>query len=352
MSIRHDFGAVVDLEEKALQEADACWTFTGYSSIFGSRDLGNDVVVAGAFAKSLRENGLPLLLFQHKMDDAPVGTIIDAKEDKRGLWIKGELPKDDTFVSGRLVPQLKRRGLKGMSIGYKVKPSDTEKRKEDGARMLKQIRLYECSFVSLPMHPDAGLESIKGFVPYQDLRIDKIAKTWDAAASLKRLVEKFGDSESSELRRAFLYADEEKSVAEWDTRLLVADVDEKGELAINPIALYKSVAAIAGARGGLSLPEDAEVAVKSHVERYYSKLNLEAPSKSFSVDEYDALDPGEREARLRGIGLSRKLAIRLSAQRDAERAPVQRDAGSPKELTEFLTAMKSFAGALNNSVKG
>ena len=39
----------------------------------------------GAFAKSLRDHGLPLILFQHKMDEAPVGMCVDAKEDKRGL---------------------------------------------------------------------------------------------------------------------------------------------------------------------------------------------------------------------------------------------------------------------------
>jgi HK97 family phage prohead protease len=92
------------------------WHFSGYASIFNTKDQGNDIVMPGAFSKSLRENGLPLLLFQHKHDDAPVGTITDAKEDKRRLWVKGELPKDDTFVAGRLVPQLRRRGLKGMSI--------------------------------------------------------------------------------------------------------------------------------------------------------------------------------------------------------------------------------------------
>jgi HK97 family phage prohead protease len=347
MTFRHDHGAVVEIEEKALQETEGCWTFTGYSSIFGTKDLGNDIVVAGAFAKSLRENGLPLLLFQHKMEDAPIGTIVDAKEDKRGLWVKGELPKDDTFVSGRIVPQLKRRGLKGMSIGYKA--TQSERDKESGCRLLKQIRLFECSFVSLPMHPDAGLESIKGIVPFQDLRIDKMAKSWDGMAALKRLQEKFGDGERSEIRQAFLYADEEKSAAEWDTRLLIADVDEKGILTVNPIALYKACAAIAGARRGVAdsvtLPEDAGAAIEAHLERYYSRLNLEPPFKSFSVDEFDALDPGEREARLRGIGISRKLAIRLSAQRDAERDPIQRDAGSSKEVSDFLTALRELAAA-------
>jgi HK97 family phage prohead protease len=159
MSIETKHGAIVPLDEKALSEDDQVWRFTGYASIFGSKDLGNDVVVEGAFAKSLREHGMPLLLFQHKHDECPVGTVVEAREDRRGLYIKGELPKDDAFCRDRLVPQLKRRGLKGMSIGYRA--LETEKRKSDGARLLKQIRLYECSFVSMPMHPAAGVETIK-----------------------------------------------------------------------------------------------------------------------------------------------------------------------------------------------
>jgi uncharacterized protein len=138
--LQTDYGRAVELEAKALTEDDECWTFTGYASIFSTKDQGGDIV-------------------------SPVGTITEAEERKRGLWVKGELPKDDTRVSGWLVPQLKRRGLKGMSIGYRT--IESEKRKSDGARLLKQVRLYECSFVSMPMHLDAGLESLKGITPYE-----------------------------------------------------------------------------------------------------------------------------------------------------------------------------------------
>jgi HK97 family phage prohead protease len=152
--------AVVELEDKALVESPDYWTVTGYAAAFNNRDRGGDVILPGAFAKSLKENGLPILLFQHKMDEAPVGAIVEAKEDKRGLWIRAELPRDDDFVRGRLIPQLKRRGLKGMSIGYKITPGGSSVRREDGARLLKEITLFECSFVSLPMNPAAGVESV------------------------------------------------------------------------------------------------------------------------------------------------------------------------------------------------
>ena len=47
----------------------------------------DDVVMPGAFAKSLREHGMPLLLRNHKTD-APIGTIVEAKEDKKGCGSK------------------------------------------------------------------------------------------------------------------------------------------------------------------------------------------------------------------------------------------------------------------------
>ena len=84
---------------------------SGYASVFGNKDLGGDVVVDGAFKKSLEDHGQPVLLWNHKMDDPPLGVVIDAKEHKRGLCIKA--PKDDTFVAGRVIPQIKRRGLRG-----------------------------------------------------------------------------------------------------------------------------------------------------------------------------------------------------------------------------------------------
>lgn len=315
MAHRYDNGSTIEMEEKALAEADDCWKFTGYAAVFNNRDLGGDVIVPGAFKKSLEDHGLPLLLFQHKMDECPVGTLTEAKEDKRGLWVKGELPKDDGFVRDRLVPQLKRRGIRGMSIGYKA--TDKEIRKSDGARMLKTIRLYEASFVSMPMNPEAGIESLKGYVPFQDLYIDREVKEWDSEATFKKLVEKFGDN-VEDMRQCFLFADGDDPKA-FDPRLLIADVDDRGRFATNRIALYKAAALFAGARGGVQLPEEAEIAVKMTLDRYYSKLNLESPFKSLSADEYEGLDTGELEARLKGLGVSRKLAKTITDLRDADR---------------------------------
>lgn len=341
MNARCDYGNFVDLEEKAIKEHDDVWEITGYGSIFNNVDLGNDVVVPGAFQKSLRENGMPLLLFNHKMEDAPIGTVTEAKEDKRGLWFKAELPKDDSFVAGRIVPQLKKRGLRGTSIGYKATQKET--RTSDRARMLKEIRLVEISVVNLPMNPLAGVETVKGFVPYGDLYIDREVKDWDQEATFKKLCEKLGDN-IEDLRQCFLFADGDDPKS-FDPRLLIADVDERGRLATNRIALYKAAALFAGARGGVQLPEDAETAVKSTLDRYYSKLNLESPFKSLSADEYDGLDAGELEARLKGLGISRKLAKTITDLRDADRKTARRQA--PVQMSDDAQALIS---ALSSSL--
>lgn len=318
----HDFGSVIDLEEKAVSEDNDVYTFTGYAAVFNNVDQGNDVILPGAFKHSLEKHGLPLLCFQHKMDEV-VGCLTDAREDKKGLWVKGEMPKDDDFVRGRLVPQLKRRGIRGMSIGYKS--LESERRKSDGARLLKKLRCFETSFVSLAMNPLAGVESVKGLVPFADLRIDREAKTWDAAAAFKRLREHFKD-DADAMKQAFLYIDPDKSVDEWDTRFLIGDVDESGCVKAANHALLRVPACLYGSRQGDSLPEEVGDAVKSVLDRYFQRLDLESPAKSLSVSEWSVLDAGEREARLRGFGVSQRLAKQLVfGQRDADRSQGERD---------------------------
>ena len=65
--------------------------FVGYGSIFGNKDLGNDVVERGAFLKSLNDTGSRgvKLLWQHKTDQ-PIGIFEEIREDKKGLKVQGK----------------------------------------------------------------------------------------------------------------------------------------------------------------------------------------------------------------------------------------------------------------------
>ena len=64
--------------------------FKGYASVFGVKDSYSDIVMPGAFKKSLERWGekerMPALLWQHKMDE-PIGIYTLMEEDETGLKI-------------------------------------------------------------------------------------------------------------------------------------------------------------------------------------------------------------------------------------------------------------------------
>lgn len=336
--MKFEKGSIVDLEEKAISESDDVITISGYASTFGNVDHGNDVVVAGAFKKSLDTIGLPMLLWQHKMDEPPIGNVVEAKEDAKGLWMKAEIPRDQSDpLINRIAKGLKRRAIKSMSIGYKTAKSD---RSKDGTRHLRELKLFEVSLVNMPMNPMASIDTVKGYVPYQGLPLMRDAKSWDAAAALARIKARFGEDDDA--RTAFLLAEDAKSL---DPRLLVADLDDAGRLAVNPIACFKAAAAICGAQGPLDLDDDAEDAVKSHLDRLYASMNLDSPFTSLSADEFEALTEREREARLKSLGVSQSLAKKFAGQWDAGRTSRREDA-SAEVMRELRSTLADFVSAV------
>lgn len=346
MTFRYETGAMVEIEQKAVAENDDVYTFEAYSSVFGNLDETGDVMMPGAFKQSLERHGLPKLLYQHKMDDV-VGAIVEAREDKKGLWIRGEMPKSDSFVSGRLYPQLKYGGIRSMSIGYRAQ--ETERRKSDNARLLKRVRCVECSFVTVPANPLAEVTRIKGLVAFQDdLPIDRKGMCVDPAEAMKRIRDKFDGS--AELKSAFLYVDEDKPSEEWDAKYLIADVNDAGDIALVPNLLYKAVACVVGARkGGLDLPEEAEEAIRSNLDRHYERLNLKSPFASISIPEWKVLSADEREVRLKGLGVTGDLAKALAAThlkgpREADRPSGPREVGLSEDAKELLNAFSAIAG--------
>jgi HK97 family phage prohead protease len=133
---------------------DAEGRFAGYASVFNRRDTGGDVVMPGAFGKSLdKRRGRIRLLFQHDPKE-PVGLWETLREDGHGL-----------FAAGRLVPGVPRSdalrrliengALDGLSIGFRTVRAS----RQAGNRLLHEIDLYEVSIVTFPMMEDARIAS-------------------------------------------------------------------------------------------------------------------------------------------------------------------------------------------------
>ena len=142
-------------EVKDYNEDKEYFYFKGYASTFGNIDLGNDLIEKGAFQDTLEKNKFKIL-WQHKMSE-PIGMPIKAYEDEKGLYIEARLPKDDDFVKGRVIPQMKCGSIDSMSIGYMVNDDEYEGK----IRKIKSVNLFEVSLVSMPMNPLAVVEAFK-----------------------------------------------------------------------------------------------------------------------------------------------------------------------------------------------
>ena len=136
--------------------------FEGYGSIFGNKDLGNDVVMEGAFSRSLRSRRAKgvKLLWQHKQD-MPIGVFDSIKEDGDGLRVKGTLALN-TQQGKEAYELLKMGALDGLSIGYKADPKKQGYDERRRRRLLKEVDLMEISLVTFPMNPKARVSAVKG----------------------------------------------------------------------------------------------------------------------------------------------------------------------------------------------
>lgn len=157
-------GPVLERKEFAFK-ADAVsedGTFTGYGSVFGNVDSYREIVAPGAFAaslKSIAESGDPLpALWQHNSNE-PIGGFDTLAEDDRGLKVAGFLLKDEVVRAKEAYALMKRRIVKGLSIGYYVlKDSYNEK---EGVRTLLELELVEISIVTFPANEEAQIDAIK-----------------------------------------------------------------------------------------------------------------------------------------------------------------------------------------------
>ena len=134
-------------------------TFRGYASIFNRVDLGRDLVLPGAFRRSIRRRGVRgiRMLYQHDPSQV-IGTWRTVREDAAGLFVEGHLSPD--VVRAREVRSLMRAGaLDGLSIGFHTVRAT--KNAQTGVRSIIEADLWEVSVVTFPMLPDARVAEVK-----------------------------------------------------------------------------------------------------------------------------------------------------------------------------------------------
>lgn len=153
------------LEVKSVATADGLGRFTGLGSVYGNVDLHGDVVMKGAFSKSLAAKGSEVpLLWQHDTRE-PIGLAKLTDTDK-GLQVDGEIDLD--VAEGRRAFSGIRRGyVKGLSIGYDAKKDEFK----DGKRLLHEVELWEMSVVTFGANPRATVTTVKNLAAVGDADI-------------------------------------------------------------------------------------------------------------------------------------------------------------------------------------
>lgn len=298
---------VVPFEIKELnEESDDFFTFKGFASTFGNIDLVDDVIEPGAFQESIREkegNGERFpALWQHRMTE-PIGVYSQIREDAKGLFVEGKLPKSDTFVSGRVIPQLKIGSVSKLSIGFSVF-DDGSVEMVNGIRHIKKLKLFEVSLVTFPANPEASITEVKGAVPFQDLPLADRDRPWDSSAAKARVRTWAGAEEGLDTatiqrkyRRCFFWYDEGSPDVFASYKLPFTDIIN-GRLTAIPRGIFAAAAAMRGARGGVDIPSEDRPAVIRNINRYYDKMDLPSPFReesAFRIDDFKSHSERELE---------------------------------------------------------
>lgn len=130
-----------------------------YVSIFNNIDRAGDMIVKGAFTKSL-ENKLPKVCWCHEWSNV-IGKVISAEEDNKGLLVEMQITKN-TQQGAEAIELMKMGAMDEFSIGYQV--NDYEIKSLPDGRVyneLKELELFEVSPVLVGCNPDTKLVSIK-----------------------------------------------------------------------------------------------------------------------------------------------------------------------------------------------
>jgi HK97 family phage prohead protease len=147
-------GAGMETKHLSLElKANDAGAVEGYGSVFGGLDYYGDSIAPGAFAKSIAARK-PKMLWQHRMDK-PIGVWDEVIEDEKGLRLKGRMASTPQGQEAREL--VKMGAMDGLSIGFRTIADEVR----GNMRILKEIELWEVSFVTIPADAAALVSGIK-----------------------------------------------------------------------------------------------------------------------------------------------------------------------------------------------
>lgn len=174
----------LDLEVKATGDG----LIEGYASTFdGKPDRAGDIVVKGAFARTLaehcREGTTPAMLWSHRIEE-PIGRWTALGEDRKGLRVAGQINLK-TRRGREAFEHIAAGDAGAFSIGYLI-PEGGRKYNGDGSFTLVDVDLVEVSVVAVPANPRARIAAVKSLTSKGEL-VDLLHDAGLAKAAAKQI---------------------------------------------------------------------------------------------------------------------------------------------------------------------
>jgi len=134
---------------------------TGYLSAFNNKDFDNDIIVKGAFSKSINERKKDIFFLNQHNWSQPHGKFQVLEEDEKGLYFESEPFVKGVSYSEDTLKLYEAGIIKEHSIGFITIKAENDSKLD--ARLIKEVKLFEGSNVTMGANnntPFTGLKNL------------------------------------------------------------------------------------------------------------------------------------------------------------------------------------------------
>lgn len=178
---------VEDIDEKGIVKF--------YASVFGNKDKAGDIVVPGAYKKTISENFKEIQHYKNHDPSLMPGVVIEVKENETGLLVTSKLILG-TQLGKETYEEYKAMAEAGKSMFHSIGYRPIVEEQKNDANYLKEIYLKEVSTLTAhPANTQALTVDVKSEVDYlnellnADLSEVKLEKIEQVKNKLQALIE-------------------------------------------------------------------------------------------------------------------------------------------------------------------
>lgn len=177
-----------DQSETDSSASDSAGTFEALVSVFGNKDSYGEVVMPGAFTRTLDEwaaKGDPIPMYwSHRLDDPQmeIGEVLEARETDEGLLVKAQLDLDNPN-GAQTYKLMQKRLVTQFSFSFGVR--DYNKSDDGDSIELTDLDLYEVGPTPVGANSETELIGVKAgrVLSAKNVEIITAAKEAMSAAS-------------------------------------------------------------------------------------------------------------------------------------------------------------------------